>query len=534
MQITFLGAARTVTGSCYMIEANGKKILVDCGMFQGPKYITAFNKKEFMFNPETIDAVFLTHAHIDHSGLLPKLVKQGFKGNIHCTRVTRELCDILLPDSGHIHESEAEFANRKGKRAGDKEVVPLYTVDDAYIALKQFKTHDYDETVEIYDGIKIKFRIAGHILGSAIIDVFVTENKEETKIIFTGDVGRNNQPILKDPYQIAGADFIVTESTYGDRAHPKVDKKEELVEIVKDTVSRGGNIIIPAFAVGRTQSLLYYFQELMNKGLIEKIPIVVDSPMATKATKLTLLNPDEYDDEATTIYKEKGGLVNLPNISFTQSVEESKALNQMPSPMIIISASGMADAGRVLHHLKHNLWREDSSIVLAGFQAEGTMGRRLVEGIKKVKIMGETIAVKAKIYNMHGFSAHADKKQLLDWYKHMESKPEAFFVVHGEYASSKSLADSIRREIGKVAVIPQLGDRVIIHGKKWHMESSAIVSELPEMQEFKSYLDKFEKEYTEYKVRAEQIAMRDSTKINKLRKKLDKAKKAFDQLFKNV
>jgi metallo-beta-lactamase family protein len=534
MQITFLGAARTVTGSCYMIEANDKKILVDCGMFQGSKYITSFNEKDFLFKPESIDAVFLTHAHIDHSGLLPKLVKQGFKGNIHCTRVTRELCDILLPDSGHIHESEAEFANRKGKRAGDKEVVPLYTVDDAYNSLKQFKTHDYDEEIEIYPGIKIKFRVAGHILGSAIIDLFITENDEETKLIFTGDVGRNNQPILKDPHQIAGADFIITESTYGDRMHPLVDKKEELIEIVKDTVARGGNIIIPAFAVGRTQSLLYYFQELMNKGIIEKIPIVVDSPMATKATKITLLNPDEYDDEATTIYKEKGGLVNLPNISFTQSVEESKALNQMPSPMIIISASGMADAGRVLHHLKHNLWREDSSIVIAGFQAEGTMGRRLIEGIKKVKIMGETIAVKAKIYNIQGFSAHADKRQLLDWYKHMDSKPEAFFVVHGEYLSAKSLADSISREIGKAAVIPQLGDKVIIHGKKWHIESTDIATDLPEMQEFKAYLDKFEKEYTEYKVRAEQIALRDSTKIAKLRKKLDKAKKTFDQLFKNV
>lgn len=535
MKITFLGAARTVTGSCHMLEVNGKRILIDCGMFQGSKLVKSFNEREFSFNPSSIDAVLLTHAHIDHSGLIPKLIKNGFSGRVHCTTVTKELCEILLPDSAHIQESEAEFANRKGLRAGKKMVEPLYTVDEAYMALNHFSTHAFDEKIELFPGVIIRFELAGHILGSAIIDVFITENGKETKLLFTGDIGQPNQPIIKDPHQESGADFIITESTYGDRIHPDIDRESELIEIVNETIERGGNIVMPAFAVGRTQVLLYYFQKLMNEKKIPQIPIIIDSPMAVKATQVMLMNPKEYDEEAQSIYSKQGGnLIAMPNLRYTQSAEESRAINTMDSPMIILSASGMADAGRILHHLKHNLWRKDSSIVFAGFQAEGSMGRRLLEGAKRVKIMGEDIAVNAKIYNMQGFSAHADKEQLMEWFKAMKQKPAAFFVVHGEYDTALAFADEIQRSLGTATNIPQYGDSVVIDGTNWTIEASEVVTDIPEVQELRDYLRRVEKEYLQYRTRVEQVAMRDSSKIKDLRKKLEKARKVLDDVFKGI
>ncbi|MEG0831722.1 MAG: MBL fold metallo-hydrolase, partial [Acidaminococcaceae bacterium] len=475
MKITFLGATRMVTGSCHLLEANGKKILIDCGMFQGSKLVKSFNEREFAFNPASIDAVLLTHAHIDHSGLIPKLVKYGFTGRVHCTKVTEELCEILLPDSAHIQESEAEFANRKGLRAGKSFVEPMYTVDDAYLALQHFTTHPFKADIEIFPGITARYEVAGHILGSAIIDVFVEENGKCTKLLFTGDVGQPDQPILQDPHQTSGADFIITESTYGDRTHPEYDRETELCDIVKETVERGGNVVIPAFAVGRTQVMLYYLQKLMNENKLPKIPVIIDSPMAVKATQVMLLNPGEYDEEAQSIYKQQGGnLIRMSNVRYTQSPEESRMINTMDSPMIIISASGMADAGRILHHLKHNLWRKDSTIVFAGFQAEGSMGRRLIDGAKRVKIMGEDIAVAAKIVNMQGFSAHADKDQMMEWFEKMEHRPQAFFVVHGEYDAASVFAETLQRNLGTATAIPQYGDSVIIEGTNWKMETSAI------------------------------------------------------------
>ncbi|UQT40447.1 MBL fold metallo-hydrolase [Acidaminococcus intestini] len=306
MKIRFLGADKVVTGSCHMLEVGSKKILLDCGMFQGPKLIRSLNRKPFAFHPGEIDAVVLSHAHVDHSGLLPRLVKEGFKGPIYCTHVTKELCEILLPDCGHIQEQDAEIETRKGLRKGKEAVTPLYTVDDAYLALKQFVCHDYDENFEICDGVTIRFRVAGHILGSALVNVIVRENGKETKLIYTGDIGQPNVPILDDPHQLSGADFIITESTYGNRVHETADREAELLEIIKDALSRGGNIIIPAFAVGRTQVMLYYFQKLMSSGKLPTVPIMVDSPMAIKATKVMLFNPDEYDEEARSIYQKQG------------------------------------------------------------------------------------------------------------------------------------------------------------------------------------------------------------------------------------
>ena len=336
MKITFLGATRMVTGSCYLLEVGNKKMLLDCGMFQGSKMVTAFNEKEFVFAPNTIDSVGLTHAHIDHSGLIPKLVKHGYKGPVHCTKTTLELCTILLPDSAHIQESEAEFANRKGMRAGKRVVEPLYTVDDAYKALQHFRTHEFGEPVEVLPGVQVKFKVAGHILGSAIVEVLVNEDGKTTKLIFTGDIGQPNQPIIEDPDEIAGADFIITESTYGNRVHKAYDKEGELAEIIKETVAKGGNVVIPAFAVGRTQVLLYYFQKLLAEGRIPEVPIIIDSPMASKATAITLTNPQEYDEEARALYEMHGKrLLAIPQLRFTATAQESRMINEMPGSKII-------------------------------------------------------------------------------------------------------------------------------------------------------------------------------------------------------
>lgn len=536
MKITFLGAARMVTGSCYLIEVQDKKFLVDCGMFQGTKLVTAFNERPFMFSPGEIDAMLLTHAHIDHSGLIPKLVRDGYGGEIHCTKTTLDLCKILLPDSAHIHESEAEFANRKGLRAGRKFVAPLYTVDDAYNALKNFKTHNFNERFELLPGVTVNFKVAGHIIGSAIIEIFVTEDGKETKLIFTGDVGQPNTPILEDHDTLSGADFIVTESTYGNRTHKEYDKESELAEIVNSTVARGGNVVIPAFAVGRTQVLLYYLQKLAAEGKISAdIPIYIDSPMASKATNIVLANPQEYDEEARALYEMQGQrLLAMKQLHFTATAEESRAINMMSGAKIILSASGMADAGRILHHLKHNLWREECSVIIAGYQAEGTLGRKLVEGSKQVKIMGEDIRVNATIYNMHGFSAHADKEQFLTWYQNMNRKPQAFFVTHGEVDAAMEFAGELQRRLGTAAYIPQYGDVVTIHGNEWSVAETSVIGDIPEVAELKDYLKGFEKIYLQHKNRIEQIVSRDAAKASGIRKKLEKVKKYLDEMLNTI
>ena len=535
MKITFLGADRTVTGSCHMLEVNGKKILFDCGMFQGPKIIRDLNQKPFLFNPGEIDAVVLSHAHIDHSGLLPKLVRDGFKGSIHCTKVTEELSEILLPDCGHIQESDAETATRKGLRAGKPAVTPLYTADDAFLALKHFVSHDFNEDFEIAPGVKIRFRIAGHILGSAMVNIFVTENGKETKILFTGDIGQPNVPIIDDPYQVAGADFVITESTYGNRVHEVGDREQELLDIMQEALAKGGNIIIPAFAVGRTQVMLYYFQKMMRAKMIPEIPIYVDSPMAIKATQVMLFNPEEYDEEAKTIYVEQGNkLIDMPNVTYTETPAESRAINDMPGTQIIISASGMADAGRVLHHLKHNLWRKDSSVIFAGYQAEGSLGRLLTDGAKKVRIMGEEISVAATIYNMKGFSAHSDKNQMLALFKGMQKQPRAYFIVHGEYDAQTAFADMLRNEMGATTFIPNFGDDVLIDGTEWKVEESKIVMVEPQIQALRDYLRTVEKNYLLCKAKMEQIIIHDGSRFDEIKGKLDKIKKYIDDVLKTL
>lgn len=535
MKITFLGATKIVTGSCYLLEVQGRKFLVDCGMFQGSKLVKSFNEKDFQFNPGEIEAVVLTHAHVDHSGLLPKLVKAGFRGFIHCTKSTQELCTILLPDSAHIQESDAEATNRKGLRAGKKMVEPLFTVDDAYRALNLFRIHDFNQKFEVVPGVSVVLRVAGHILGSAFIEMTVEDGEESTRLIFTGDIGQPNQPIIEDPSTVTNADFIITESTYGNRVHEAYDKEGELAEIINDTYERGGNIIIPAFAVGRTQVLLYYFQKLLAEGRIPELPIYVDSPMANKATQITMVNPEEYDAEARALYEMQGRrLVSMRQLRFTATVRESMAINDMPGSKIIISASGMADAGRIQHHLKHNLWDENSSVIFAGYQAEGSLGRRLVEGAKKVKIMGEDISVKAKIYNMKGFSAHADKEQLLKWFGDLKKRPQAFFVTHGEVDAAGAFADELRRRLGTAAYVPGFGDCVEIDGSNWRIESAPFVEEAEEVLALRAYLQTLESEYLQHRSRIENITLRDNTKVAAVRKKMEKLRKYMNDLFSDI
>jgi metallo-beta-lactamase family protein len=492
MRLEFLGAAHTVTGSCFLLELNEKKYLIDCGMFQGSKRIREHNYEAFSFNPAEIECVFLTHAHVDHCGLLPKLCNEGFKGTIYATKVTCELAQIMLPDSAHIQESDAEMQNRKGKRTGDEPVKPLYTLEDAEAALQHFVPMSYNRSLPISDDLSLTFRDAGHIIGSAIVELEATEDGKTKKLVFSGDLGQPHQPIIKDPTVIKGADYLVMESTYGDRLHQIYDKETALAEIVNDTMDRGGNLVIPSFAVGRTQTLIYYFYKLWKAGRIDgDIPIIIDSPMAIAATRVFVHNTQEFDDDTIRLIT-KDGFPQMPQLKLCETAEESKALNSSEGSAIIISASGMADAGRILHHLKHNLWRPESTVLFVGYQAEGSMGRRLVDGIKRVRIMGEEVVVKAKVQMLDGFSAHADANQLVDWVSHItEPKPQKVFIVHGESQSQEALRENIIKKFDLDVYIPFQGDIAKIEDGKCEIQPSNIptVSVEKEMEDFLRTVD---------------------------------------------
>ncbi len=522
MRLTFLGAAGMVTGSSYLLEIGQKKFLVDCGMFQGSKAIVALNRRPFLYNPADLDGVFLTHAHIDHSGLLPRLCKSGFQGPIYATKVTAELCSIMLPDSGHIQEFDAEIANRKGQRAGHKAVEPLYTVDEAYACLKQFSPVAYDTALKLNDELTVQFREAGHILGSSMIEIWVTENGKTAKILFSGDLGQPEQPIIKDPAAIDQADYVIMESTYGDRQHEQGDPVELLAKYINESVDKGGNIIIPSFAVGRTQTILFHLHKLLKAGQIPDIPVIIDSPLAISATDIFLKNSQEYDREAhDMLYNEADHPLRLPQLTYTKTSDESKAINKLDRPAIIISASGMADAGRILHHLKHNLWRPESTVLFVGYQAQGSLGRRLLDGIKKVKIMGEEISVKAKIHNLEGFSAHADKNQLTDWLEKFQTKPANIFIVHGEPEMSGPFAKLIDDKFKIPTYIPKYGDSVLITGRDWQVEPSAITVD-PAVQQLRAYLDEMEKEYADYTQKLEDLVATDAAKLQQVLSRAEK------------
>jgi len=469
MKITFLGAAKTVTGSCFFVETASTKFLVDCGMFQGYSKNNALNEEEFPFNVEELDYIFLTHAHIDHSGRIPRIYIKGFRGQIIATKATVELCAIMLPDSGHIQEYENEWTNRKRLRAGKPPVEPLYTYQDAVNCLELFRKVSYNEVIKINDEIRVRFRDAGHILGSAIIEMWINERGEEIKIVFSGDLGNKDIPILRDPSIIESADYLVIESTYGNRLHnERVDKAEYFLNLINSTIEKGGNVIIPSFAVGRTQELIY---ELNKKKEVydEKLkmlfatPVYIDSPMAISATEVFRNNLDCYDEEAREYIENGDNPLDFPGLQFTRTAEESKALNERKESSIIIAASGMCEAGRIRHHLKHNLWRKDSTIIFVGYQAEGTLGRRLLDGAKKVRLFGEEISVEARIEMIEGFSGHADKEGLLKWIERFNRKPKKIFIVHGEEDAMIEFSEEINRRFNIETVIPSRGESFILN-----------------------------------------------------------------------
>ena len=454
MKIRFLGANTSVTGSCHLITTDNHKFLLDCGQFQGSDEMEELNAKAFDFDPAEIEFLVLSHAHIDHCGRIPLLVKRGFKGKVYCTDATADLLNVMLRDSASIHERETEWKNRKNQRAGKPLVEPLYTIKDAEEALKSVVPILYNQLIELNETVKIVFNDAGHILGSSIVELFITENDEVSKIVFSGDIGVKNRPILRDPTIIKKADYLIMESTYGDRIHEEnSDSIKRLIDIVLKTIRRGGNVIIPSFAVGRTQELIYEFNRFYEehseyKDELKNIMVYVDSPMAISTTEVFRRNAQVFDDETRNYILRGDHPLDFPNLIFTRTAEESIALNTNPNPKVIISASGMCEAGRIKHHLKHNLWNPKSSIVFVGYQAKGTLGHSILNGDKKVSIFREKIHVEAEIHNLEGFSGHADKNGLVDWLAGFKQPPKQIFLVHGEEQSKFALAKEIKEHLG--------------------------------------------------------------------------------------
>lgn len=457
MELSFYGAAKEVTGSCYHLESEGMRVLIDCGMQQGKDQR---DNRHLPFNPGEIDAVIVSHAHIDHSARLPLLVKLGFSGPIYATGATCNLLDIMLKDSAHIQKMDAEWENRKGERAGKPLAEPLYTMEDVEDTLKLLVPCHYNKKFKVKDDDHIEFMLsdAGHLLGSSSIQVWINEKGITKKIVFSGDIGNLDQPIIKDPQYIAKSDIVVMEGLYGDRDHEhKGDYLLDLAAIVDKTLGRGGNVVIPSFAVGRTQELLYFFREMKEQGLIKSKPdfkVFVDSPLAGKATKIYDGDLKGYADELTQKVLKKGNSpTGFEGLTITESVDESKAINFDREPKVIISSSGMCEAGRIRHHLKHNLWCHECSIIFVGFQAVGTLGRIILDGAKKIKLFGEEIAVKAEIINFRGLSAHADRSGLLKWIGSFESKPEQLFIVHAEAKVAESFSEDLN-QMGYNAIAP--------------------------------------------------------------------------------
>ena len=459
MKITFIGATHEVTGSCYYLEAAGKKFLVDCGMEQGPDY---YENKDIPVPPGELDFVLLTHAHMDHSGNLPAIYAKGFKGPVYATEATCNLCDIMLRDSAHIQMFEAEWRNRKAKRQGKPEFVPAYTMEDALGVIRNFVGCPYETGIILGEGLRVKFIDAGHLLGSSSIEVNICEAGGEITIVFSGDIGNKNQPLIKDPAYFSKADYVVMESTYGDRSHgERPDYVRLLADVIQETFDRGGNVVIPSFAVGRTQEMLYFIRQIKAEGLIhghDNFKVFVDSPLANEATNIFGIHKyDCFDDEALELIRKGINPLSFPGLKISVTSEDSKAINFDDDCKVIISASGMCDAGRIKHHLKHNLWREDSTILFVGYQAVGTPGRALLEGTQEIKLFGEPVHVAAKICRMPGISGHADVNGLVDWIKAFEVKPQKVFVTHGEDTVTELFAARLRDEMNYDAYAPFSG-----------------------------------------------------------------------------
>ena len=517
MNITFLGAAKTVTGSNFLVEAAGKKFLVDCGMYQGKATLEMENSEEFLYNVSEIDFMLLTHAHIDHSGRIPKLYNEGYRGPIYAHRATVDLCSIMLPDSGHIQETEVEWKNRKRLRAGLEPLPPLYTAEEAEKCLKIFKPVEYDTIVDVADNIQVRYNDAGHMLGSSIIEIWVTENGKTEKIVFTGDLGNNDIPLLDSPTMIEDADYLVMESTYGSRLHMRNDDKAKIfLDVVSETLDHGGRVVIPSFAVGRTQEILYEIDKIKDSHKddeefqrkyqqLMKTPVFVDSPLAISATEVFKKNTDLFEEEVQEKLRHGDHPLEFPGLQFTRTADESKALNETYYPSIIISASGMCDIGRIKHHLKHNLWNPSSTILFVGYQAPGTLGRSIVDGADKVKIFGEEISVNARIEYIEGYSGHADQEWLLNFVYSFIKKPKHIFLVHGEEESEEVLKGLIEKNTQIPVTIPSFGEKYE-------------VADIPKLEERVEYSKKFEDQYLRLQIL----------------EKLDKIKDDIDTMTQNV
>ena len=460
MKLSFYGADQCVTGSCHCLEVNGRRILVDCGLQQGRDEVS---NDAFPFAANDIDFVLVTHAHIDHTGRIPMLVKQGFQGRIVATRLTADLMDIMLQDSAHIQESDAEWKNRKAERSGAPRVEPLYTIEDAQRVSQYMTTCEYNQPLDLCEGVRVEFVDAGHLLGSASILVTATEGGITKQIVFSGDIGNVDQPIIRDPTYLTGADYVVMESTYGDRNHTEVwSYTDDLAKIIDETIAKGGNVVIPSFAVGRTQEMLYFIREIKEKGLVTghgNFPVYIDSPLAIEATRI-FQNTDEecYDTETRALLDANINPIQFPGLRVSITSDESRMINADPVPKVILSASGMCEAGRIRHHLKHNLWRPECTILFVGYQAVGTLGRTLIDGATTVKLFGETIEVQADICQLTGLSGHADKDGLLRWVNSFEPKPKRVFIVHGNDEVEDIFAQTLKEQ-GFTASAPYNGEQ---------------------------------------------------------------------------
>lgn len=483
MKLTFIGAAHEVTGSCHLLEANGKKILIDCGMEQGPDL---YENQEIPVAAGEIDYILLTHAHIDHSGRIPLLCKHGFKGDIVTTFATADLCNIMLRDSAHIQEFEAEWRNRKAKRSGAPLYEPLYTTQDAIDAIALFSPCDYGQKVELCKGIQVRFTDIGHLLGSASIEVWVEEEQVSKKIVFSGDIGNIEQPILKNPTITKAADYVVIESTYGNRIHSeeRPDYLGEFTRILRETFEKGGNVVIPSFAVGRTQEMLYFIREIKEQNLLPEFPhfeVYVDSPLAIEATNVFTKNGRScFDEDAMKVVESGVNPLVFPGLKLSVTSDDSKLINFDSNPKVIISASGMCEAGRIRHHLKHNLWRPESTVLFVGYQAAGTLGRKLIDGASTVKLFGENIEVAARIESLKGISGHADMQGLLDWLSGFETDVQHVFVVHGEDAVTEEFAQTITDTFGWNAFAPYSGGCVDLKANQIVSEGIRIVKKKAE------------------------------------------------------
>ena len=539
MKITFLGATRTVTGSNFLVEGAGKKFLVDCGMWQGKAEQEMENSQEFEFNPSEIDFMLLTHAHIDHSGRIPKLYNEGFRNKVYAHKATCDLCTLMLPDSGHIQETEVEWKNKKRKRKGEEPIEPIYTAEDAVRCLEIFEPVQYDQIIEITPEIHVRFNDAGHMLGSSIIELWVNEDGKETKTVFSGDIGNNDIPLLDSPTMIESCDYLVMESTYGSRLHMQNDNKAEMfLNIVSETIDNGGNVVIPSFAVGRTQEILYELNKIKENRddeefrrkykTLMKVPVYVDSPLAISATEIFKQNTDLFEDSIKEEIEAGNNPLEFPGLKFTQTSDESKALNESTEPCIIISASGMCDVGRIKHHLKHNIWNPKNTILFVGYQAPGTLGYSIVNGAKKVTIFGEEIAVNARIEYIEGYSGHADQEWLMNFIYSFISKPKHIFLVHGEEESQDVLKNKILEETGIGVTIPEYGetydvcDELRITNKIKILKSPTIKQEILNRLE-KLHLEMKDMEvYVKQDVNDEQLRDEDMFRINEKIKDLEK------------